>query len=95
MDHHEHISDDSDPIAFQHKELIFRCLTEHDPEPNLGIDALKELDRLADQVEVSRLSEMGVVLRGDDLTDQQVQELGVGVDGSSKPISAKFVRTWP
>ena len=94
IDDHEHVSDDFDPIAFQNEELIFRCFTEHDPEPNLGIDTLKELDRLADQVEVSRLSEMGVLLKGDDLTDQQVQELNVGVDGSSKPISAKFVRTW-
>ena len=94
MDHHEHISDDFDPIAFQNEELIFRCLTERDPEPNQGIDALKELDQLADQVEVSRLSEMGVLLRGDDLTGQQLQELGVGVGGSCKPIIAKFVRTW-
>ena len=42
-------------------------------------------------MEVSRLTEMGVLLKGGDLTDQQVQELDVGVDGSSQPNSAKFV----
>lgn len=34
---------------------------------------------------------MGLLLKGGDLTDQQEQGLDVGVDGSSKTISAKFV----
>ena len=48
---------------------------------------LEELDRLADQVEISGLLDMGVRLRDENLTEDQRQELEKGF---SKSLSAKF-----
>jgi hypothetical protein len=79
-----------DPEAVQPEELTFRC-SEHDPEPALDMSVLEELDRLADQVEVSRLLDMGVLLRDQNLTEDQRQEFEKGLN---KSLSAKFVRTW-
>ena len=55
------------------------------------MSVLEELGRLADQVEVSRLLDMGVLLRDQNLTEDQRQEFEKGLN---KSLSAKFVRTW-
>ena len=51
------------------------------------MSVLEELDRLADQVEISGLLDMGVRLRDENLTEDQRQELEKGF---SKSLSAKF-----
>ena len=52
-------------------------------EPCLSSDELDELDRIADEVEIRRLTDMGV------LTSQSNYEGQLG-----KPLSARMVRAW-
>ena len=54
-----------------------------DLEPNLTTEELDDLDRIADDVEIRRLTEMGVLT----LESNYTGELG-------KPLSARMVRAW-
>ena len=55
-------------------------------EPDLDAEELSELDVLADQVEICRLKNMGVLVSVDDLQLEDGQR--------PKELSTKFVRTW-
>lgn len=73
----------------QERFLIFRC-GDHDPEPELNSDELRNLDKLADQVEVSRLVAMNVLKKTEALSET---ELGQLAENDHK-LTAKFIRTW-
>ena len=65
-------------------EKLCKPFSRHEPE--LDVQELAELDSLADQVEISRLKSMGVLVSVDELQLEDGQK--------PKELSTKFVRTW-
>ena len=65
------------------EQLWFRLTAE---EPSLDESTLVSLDAIADRVEVSRLQDMDVLLKEQDLVADNVE---LGGD-----LTARFVRTW-
>ncbi len=84
------LKDEGEDVEFPTSDIdsnidkLCRPFSKHEPE--LSSEELAELDMLADQVEISRLKSMGVLV--------QVEHLQLAPGQKPKHLSTKFVRTW-
>ena len=73
--------DTSEVISSEELEMIWHPMADNDP--NLDEDTLKQIDNVADKIEVQRLVTMGVLVKPSSFGSVE-----------ATPLTAKYVRTW-